>query len=174
MIGQVVGNILRFLFLILLQALVLDHLDVANGMVVPSLYVLFVLMLPFELPAWALLLLGFGTGSVMDVFTSTPGMHAAACTVLAYARPHVLRLIAPREGYEFGLQPTVQDMGLSWAFTYIGLLVLLHHLTLFQLEAFGSGSWWRTLLRILLSSTATLLLCLLAQWLTARPVRGRT
>ncbi|MBL0127221.1 MAG: hypothetical protein IPP83_07120 [Flavobacteriales bacterium] len=37
----------------LLQVLVLDHLDIANGWMVPYLYPLFLLMLPFELPAWA-------------------------------------------------------------------------------------------------------------------------
>ena len=40
MIGTVFANIARFVLLILIQVLVLDHLDVANGYMVPYLYVL--------------------------------------------------------------------------------------------------------------------------------------
>ena len=46
MIGTILGHILRFIALILLQVLVLDHLDVLNGLMVPYLYVFFLLMLP--------------------------------------------------------------------------------------------------------------------------------
>ncbi|MEZ4737810.1 MAG: hypothetical protein R2818_00220 [Flavobacteriales bacterium] len=53
MIVTVLANLQRFILLVLLQVLVLDHLDVANGFMVPYLYVLFLLMLPIELPAWA-------------------------------------------------------------------------------------------------------------------------
>ena len=49
--------------------------DLANGWLVPYLYVLFLLMLPFELPDWAQLLVGFFAGMVMDLFSST-----RACT----------------------------------------------------------------------------------------------
>ena len=68
MIGTILGHILRFVVLILLQVLVLDHLDVLNGYLVPYLYVLFLLMLPIELPAWAQLAIGAFTGLVMDLF----------------------------------------------------------------------------------------------------------
>ena len=47
MITTIGANLLRFMVLLLLQVLVLDHLDVANGYMVPYLYVLFLLMLPF-------------------------------------------------------------------------------------------------------------------------------
>ena len=90
MIGTIGSNLLRFVVLVLLQVLVLDHLDVANGYMVPYLYVLFLLMLPFELPEWSTLLIGAATGLVMDTFGSTPGMHMSACTVMMFARIHLL------------------------------------------------------------------------------------
>ncbi len=173
MIGTLIANTLRFLLLVLLQALVIDHVDLANGWVVPYLYVLFLFMLPLDIPAWAGMLIGAFTGLVMDFFSNTPGMHAGACTLLMYTRTWVLRALAPREGYDQGLRATVADMGLAWYMTYTGLLVLVHHLWLFYVEMFRFDGFFSTLLRVLASGAATVVLCLLAQLLMARASRIR-
>jgi len=173
MIGTILAHILRFVVLILLQVIVLDHLDVLNGFMVPYLYVLFLLMLPIELPAWAQLAIGALTGLVMDYFNSTPGMHMSACVVMMYGRLNILRLLAPREGYEFGMRPTVPRMGFAWYITYAGLLILLHHLWLFFIELHRFDAFFGTFLRALLSALFTFGLCLLAQFLTSGPERER-
>lgn len=173
MIGTILSNIGRFLALLLVQTLVLDHLDVAHGWMVPYLYVLFLLMLPFEVPAAALLLIGAFAGGVMDLFSNTPGMHMSASILMMYLRVSVVRLLAPREGYEYGMQPSVASMGLAWFLTYAGVLVLAHHLWLFFVEVYRFDHLPRTFLRALLSTAFTLALCLLAQFLTARPERSR-
>lgn len=170
MIGTIGSNLLRFIILVLLQVLVLDHLDVANGYMVPYLYVLFLLLLPFELPEWSTLLIGAATGLVLDTFSSTPGMHMSACTVMVFARIHLLRLLAPREGYEYGMRPTVSGMGLAWFLTYASVLILIHHLWLFHVELFRFDRFFGTLLRAVLSTAFTLVLSLLTQFLTARAV----
>jgi rod shape-determining protein MreD len=173
MITTVLANILRFVLLMLLQALVLDHMDLANGWVVPYLYVLFLIMLPFETPPWATLSIGFATGLLMDFFTSTPGMHTSACVLLAFTRNLLLRLLAPREGYEFGKRPIIPHMGLGWFMTFAGVLVLTHHLWLFFVEVYRFSDFGSTLLRALVSAAATLVLCLLAQALTTSAIRTR-
>lgn len=173
MISTITANVLRLLVLLLVQVLLLDHLDVANGFVVPYLYVLFLLLLPFELLAGPGLLIGAATGLVMDTFSSTPGMHMGACTLLMFTRIHLLRIISPRDGYEFGMQPNVHSMGLAWFVTYAGLLVLLHHLWLFFIEMGRLDRFPGTLSRAVLSAAGTLALCLLAQFLGARPKRAR-
>ena len=175
MIGTIGSNLLRFVVLVLLQVLVLDHLDVANGYMVPYLYVLFLLMLPFELPEWSTLLIGAATGLVMDTFGSTPGMHMSACTVMMFARIQLLRLLAPREGYEYGMRPSVPAMGVAWFLTYASVLILIHHLWLFYVELFRFERFFGTFLRALLSAVFTLFLVMLAQFLTARTsARERT
>ncbi len=173
MIASVLAHLLRFTVLILIQVLVLDHLDVANGQMVPYLYVLFLLMLPFDLPAWALLLIGAATGLTMDAFASTPGMHMGACTVMMFLRIFLVDLIAPREGYEFGMKPTLASMGMAWYLTYAGALIMGHHAWLFLIEMYRFDNFLSTMGRILLSTVFTLVLCLLAEFLTARPKRGR-
>lgn len=168
MITTLASNLGRFFLLVLLQVLILDRLDVANGWMVPYLYLLFLLMLPFELPNWAGLLIGAATGLVLDAFGSTPGMHMSACTVMMFARIHLLRLMAPRDGYEFGMRPTVPRMGLAWFATNAGVLILLHHLWLFFVEMHRFDAFFSTLLRAFLSAAFTLGLALLTQFLTSR------
>lgn len=174
MILTFIANLLRFIALMLLQVLVLDHLDVANGWLVPYLYVLFLLMLPFELPTWSILTIGAFTGLVMDIFSSTPGMHMSACLVMMFARTGLLGWIAPREGYEYGMRPTASRMGLAWFITYAGMLILIHHFWLFYIEVYRFDRFFSTFLRVILSSAFTLGLCLLAQFLTSSQERGRT
>lgn len=173
MIATVAANAVRFITLLLLQVLVLDHLRVLNGWMVPYLYVLFLLMLPFELPAWAGLLIGAGTGLVIDLFSTTPGMHMSACTVMMFARINLLGWIAPREGYEYGMRPTLPRMGPAWFITYAGLLIAVHHLWLFFIEVHRFDAFFSTLLRAVLSAAFTLGLCMLAQFLTRSQEEGR-
>lgn len=168
MIGSAITNLGRFAVLILLQVMVVDHLRLAGIWIVPYLYVLFLLMLPFELPAWGGLLIGAATGLTMDLFNSTPGMHMSACVLMMYARKRLLRLMAPRDGYEFGMRPTVPGMGLAWFATNAGVLIAIHHLWLFFVELHRFDAFFSTLGRALLSTIATLGLCLLAQLLTTR------
>lgn len=168
----VVDHLARFLALILVQVLVLDHLDVANGYMVPQLYVLFLLMLPVAMPAWGQLFAGFGTGLVMDLFSGTPGLHTSACLVLCQARVPLLRMLAPRGGYEFGRRPSLHDMGAAWFFAHAGVLVLLHHLWLFIAEAWRIDVLPQTLFRAVLSAAFTLALCLLSQYLAVRRARA--
>lgn len=173
MITVVRNHILGFLLLVLLQALVLDHLDLANGWVIPYLYVLFIIALPFDTPPWATLVLGFALGLAMDYFSSTPGMHAGACVLMAWTRLFMLRILAPRDGYDLTRHPNVPDMGLTWYMTFAGTLVLVHHLWLFFVEVYRFNDFLSTLLRALMSAAATMLLCLLAQALTTRGARPR-
>ena len=173
MIITVLANIQRFILLLLLQVLVLDHLDVANGYVVPYLYVLFLLMLPIELPAWAQLTIGAITGLTLDFFSSTPGMHMSACVLMMFVRINLLHLLAPREGYEFGSRATLPRMGFAWYLTYAGILISVHHLWLFLVEVHRFDGFFSTLFRAFCSAVFTFGLCLLAQFLTASAERDR-
>ena len=164
MIGTLAGNIGRFAIFILLQALVLNNIRL-GGYFNPYAYIFILLALPLELPRWANLLTGALVGLTLDLITRTPGMHATACIFLGYVRPVLLRLLAPREGYEFGTTPTIRDMGIAWYLTYAGILTLLHHLFLFMVEAFSFDLFWFTLSKALLSSLLTLLLLVVFQFL---------
>src|SRR4028118_1471244 len=67
-------------------------------------YIAFLLLLPFDISKVMLLILGFSTGLLVDVFYDTIGIHAAACTLLAYIRPYVIMFTTPRGGYEANMR----------------------------------------------------------------------
>lgn len=166
MAGKIFRNIGRFILLVLLQGLILNDAHLFQGMAVPFLYVFFLLMLPLETPRWLELIIGLVCGLAIDMFTNTIGMHASACVVLAYLRPLVLKGIAPRDGYEFGMRPTVSDMGPAWYLKYAIVLIFIHHLWLFFLEVYTFSGFFNTLLRAVLSTFFTFVLVLLSQYLT--------
>jgi rod shape-determining protein MreD len=168
MIGEIIRNILRFVFLLLVQVLVINTIDL-GAFFIPQLYILFLLALPFETPKWMIIPLGFLFGIAIDIPMNTPGLHAAACVLVAWARPRILRLLAPRDGYEFGMQPSIQSMGLNWFMYYAGIMVVLHNTYFFLLEIFRLNEFFFTMLRIMGSSVATLALLVLVQYLAFRP-----
>lgn len=163
--GLVINNLLRFIGLILFQGLILNPISLFGGQVQPMLYVLALLMLPIETPVWLVLIASFLTGGAVDLFTNTLGMHISAALIMAVLRKRILALLAPREGYETGTRPRIDQLGINWFISYAGLLILVHHLWLFFLEVFRFSAFFSTFSRAILSTLATLLLCVLVQYL---------
>lgn len=167
MLNEVIRNIVRFAILVGIQVLVIKNIELGR-FINPFIYVLFIIGLPFETPKWLLLLSGFVMGITIDLFYDTAGMHAAACVFIAYLRPGLLKLFSPRDGYEFGTQPTIQYLGIPWFLSYSGILILLHHIILFYIEVFRFSEFFSTFFRVIVSSVFTILLVVISQYLFHR------
>ena len=167
MIRETGLNIFRFVLLILLQLFILNNIQF-SGFVNPYLYVLFILLLPFETAGWLILVLAFVTGFVIDIAFNTIGYHTIATVFMAYFRIHLLRFIAPHDGYELGMSPTVSSLGLAWFSKYAIILTVAHHFVLFWIESFRLIDILPATLRALASSVFTLLLIGIYQLLTLR------
>lgn len=167
MTNTIVRNIIRFFLLVLVQVLIIKNIELGR-FINPFIYVLFIIVLPFETPKWLLLVSGFVLGVSIDMFYDTSGMHAAACVLMAYVRPGILKLFSPRDGYESGTQPTIQYLGVPWFLSYAGILVLLHHLILFYIEIFRLNEFFSTFFRVIVSSIFTLVLIVISQYLFYR------
>lgn len=154
----VLQNILRFLFLVLLQVLVLNNIQFI-GYINPYLYLLFILSLPVQTPRWLSLLLAFGIGLTIDAFTNTMGMHAFASVMAAFLRNGIIKLfIAIEEGNN--PTPNFHTFGVGAYVKYVVAMVIVHHSTLFILEAFSLYHFWILSAKIILSSLVTILLIL--------------
>lgn len=167
MLNTIVKNIIRFALLVLIQALIIKNLELGR-FINPFIYVLFIIMLPFETPKWLLLVSAFLLGISVDMFYNTAGMHAAATVWMAYVRPGLLNVLAPREGYENSTQPAIQYFGVPWFLSYAGGLILLHHSVLFYIEIFRFSEFFSTLGRVIVSSAFSLLLIVISQYLFHR------
>ena len=164
MTTEIAKNIFRLVILILLQVLIVQNINLGSYIILLP-YVLIIIIIPFETPRLLMLFISFLTGIIIDYFYDSSGLHAFACTTMGFARYYVLKFISPREGYDAGVQPTVEDMGLAWFLSYAGTLVLIHHLIFFYLEAFRFSDFFRTLLRVILSSIGTFGFIYLIQFL---------
>ena len=160
----VVRNIARFVILVLIQVFVLNNIRI-NGYINPYLYVLFILLLPFEIPGWLLLVSSFFLGFSIDIFVHTPGLHTSASVFMAFCRPAIIRMISGNKPIEQGMAPGVRDMGFNWFFVYSLILILLHHMILFYLEIFRFDEFFETLYRIGLSTVSTLILVFVYEYL---------
>jgi len=168
MINLVSRNIIRMIFLVIFQVAILNNIQL-GGYINPYLYVLFILMLPFETPKWLLLVSAFLMGISVDMFSDTMGIHTAACVFMAYCRPGILSVVSSRQEYEPGIQPTIRDLGFKWFFSYSLILVIIHHILLFYLEVFSFSEFFQTLLRVGFSIIFTMLLLILSQYVMYRP-----
>jgi hypothetical protein len=173
MLGRVLSQIFRFVFFILLQGLIFNQLNLFDGWVNPYIYIFAILMLPVETSRTAVLFIAFATGILVDVFSSTLGMHTSACLFIGFLQPLVLRVLAPRDGYEFGQLPTVQEMGLSWYLAFAGILTVAHHLWLFFVEVFRFSGFFITLFQAICSAFGTIVIMVIVQYLNFRP-KSRT
>jgi len=167
MIKEIYKNIGAFIFLVLLQVLILNNIEF-SGFINPYLYILFILLLPFDTPKWALLLTAFFLGLSIDIFSDTLGMHSFASVLIAYMRPNVLKIFAPRDGYDTTMRPGLKSFGMEWLVKYSLIMVLIHHFILFYIETFKFELFFSTLLRVILSTIFTIILIILSQLLTLR------
>ncbi len=158
-------NIGRFVFLVLLQVLILNNIQL-SGYINPYFYIYFILLLPFETPRWLLLLSSFILGIAIDAFTNSFGLNAAACVLLAFIRPFVINAISTGTEFMIGHSPSLRNQGMKWFAYYAIILVLVHHFALFFLEIFRLTEFFHTLLRVILSSIFTLFLVFIAEYLS--------
>jgi hypothetical protein len=161
---EVIKNILRFIALILVQVLIIQNVNLTSYIILLP-YVLVIILIPFETNKLLVLGASFLLGVCIDYFYDSSGIHASACTVMGFSRYYVLKYIAPRDGYDTGVKPTVEDMGLAWFLSYAGTLIVVHHTFVFYLEVFRFSEFFGTLLRVILSSLGTFGLIYLIQFL---------
>ncbi|MGE4567559.1 MAG: rod shape-determining protein MreD [Bacteroidales bacterium] len=171
MIRDLFFDAIRFVVLIILQILALNHIQF-SGFVNPYPYILFILLLPFQIHPSFLLLLSAAMGLCIDIFSLTPGMHTSAAVFLGFTRPYILQFLAPHDGYEGLRFPGIRSLGFRWFLRYALMATFLHHLVLFFVEAFEFFNFFHTLFRILLSTLFTVLIVILAEYLISGSKRN--
>lgn len=157
-------NIIRFVVLVVAQVLIINHIQL-GGYVHPYIYLLFVMLLPINIPGWQLLLSGFSIGLVIDLFMGTLGMHAGATTVMAFCRPTILKLVSGTQKFENIKEPNVNQLGFPWFVRYTICMVTVHNFTLFMFEGFSFHLVGQALLRTLISVPVSVFLILLILYL---------
>ncbi|MFD2864857.1 rod shape-determining protein MreD [Mucilaginibacter antarcticus] len=157
----IIINLIRFIALLFIQVFLLKNISLYN-LSTPYLYILFVLLLPFETPNLVLFILAFITGLTVDAFYDTPGLHTSATVLLAFVRILFISITVQKDGFDNEPEPTLSLMGFRWFFTYALVLTFFHHLFLFNMEVFRFNELSYTLSRVALSTLFTIFLILIS------------
>jgi len=151
-------NVIRFALLVLVQVLVFNRLNFF-GFINPMVYILFLYWYPIKQNRAAFIGLSFLLGLSIDFFSDTMAINAASTISIAYMRPTIMRFV-------FGVNYEFQSFKLGNAtkvqqFTFLALLIVVHHVVFFTLEIFSFSNILLILKKVVSISAATLVLCLL-------------
>lgn len=158
---EVIRHFLTFVILCLVQALVLNHINLF-GCATPLLYVYFIMLFRRDFPRWGVLLWSFLTGLCIDIFSNTPGVAAASTTFLGLLQPYLLNLFAQRDSPD-DLMPTMKSLGVGKYIYYALICVFVYNLLFFTLESFNFFYWQQWLLNIGGSTALTAVLILVIE-----------
>lgn len=163
-------HVIRFIAFVFLQVFILNQMELGFGIQI-MLYPLFILLLPVELGIIPLMLIAFVTGLVIDIFSNTYGLHASALVLVAYSRPMIFKLFAPRDGYDPLIETNLFNLGRSWYMKTFGILLLIHHLWFFLIEMFKFSELLFILQKTLLSLPISFALSILVHFLFMKKVK---
>ncbi|MEZ4874221.1 MAG: rod shape-determining protein MreD [Flavobacteriaceae bacterium] len=163
--NELLKNAGRFVLLVLVQVLLLDHINFL-GYINPYLYVFFMVVYPLSGNKGLLIFLSFLLGLTIDLFNGSGGIHAGASVFIAWVRPFVLK-------YSFGVSyeyntVKINSASFSQQLVYIMSLVFFHHLVLFSLEIFNAQQILLLLKSTLFSGVFTTLLIFCTLYLFGR------
>ncbi len=116
-----------------------------------------------------MMIIAFAIGITIDMFSNTPGMHAAASVTIAYVRPVFVKIYTPVTGYENVTSPSITELGFIWYLLFTLTLIFLHHLIYFMILIFWAHQLGDLFIKILLSTfVSTLLIIILAYLFSGR------
>ena len=159
------GNIIRAIFILVVQLLLLKRIDItfeSFNYIHFTIYPIIIALLPYKTSKTLVVAIGFLLGLFVDLFYDSLGIHAATCTLVAYLRPYMLNILSPVEGYKKdGL--TAHGYGLPWFLSYIGIFMFICLFTLYSIEAFSFVYIKEIVLRTIFSFLASLFLIVIGQ-----------
>ena len=160
----IIRNFFKFILLVLLQVLIFNNIQVFS-FITPFIYILFIILLPFETPKWLRLILGFLLGFCIDLFSNSVGIHTASTVLIAFISPWAQNVVGSKQEYEPGMQPGIKNLGFKWFFFYSLILTSAHHVFLFYLEIFRFSDFFVTLWHAFLNVILTMVFIISSQYL---------
>ena len=172
MIGIIFKNIIRFVFLIFFQVLVLNNIELFHR-INPYMYILFIILIPLQTPRWILILFSAFSGLCVDIFMNTYGMNMAASCFIGYIRPFIINLMLPKGEVVPEGELNLKYLGINRFVMYALTMTFLHHLVLFYAEVFRLNEFFETFAHVLLNSLFTLILIVISQFIFTPKTQGK-
>lgn len=167
---ELIKYVFWFVLALCAQVFVFDRLVLPGGFVI-SFYVFFIMILPFRMNRILLMFVAMSIGIGVDAFNDTYGLHASAAVFLAWIRPYIYKAFEPVIGYGENQSPNLAEMGWGWILKAYILAILAFNTWFYSLSFLRMIGPWFTVQKILLSTTATLLVILVVQVLYRRKMK---
>ncbi|SFC62779.1 hypothetical protein SAMN05421780_107156 [Flexibacter flexilis DSM 6793] len=167
-----ISQVLYFVVLIGLQLMVMRNFALFGWAFCFS-YVGAILLLPMATDSLVVMLIAFATGFVTDLFYNQLGINAAACVLVAFLRPTVLKMLTPAGGYESYMEVSIPSMGLRWYLLFMLPLLFVHHLALFLIEYATFAKFFTAVGKAFFSTMFTFVVVVLVQYLVYSPLGKR-
>ena len=121
-------SVLQFIFLLFLQAFLLNNINLF-GFINPNLYLLFFIIYRFDSNPTLLIFLGFFMGLLLDLLTQGSGAHTISALTIAFIRPIIIRT-------SFGVNydipmGMIEGTQLNQRIIYLFFMISIHHLLLY-------------------------------------------
>ena len=160
----------RLALLLVVQIVFFNHIHIA-GYITPIFIGYMTMCFPYGSSRISLLVWGFVTGLLFDIFSNTAGMCSAACTLLGMMQPVLLKHVMPRDAGE-GFSPGIRSIGFAGYLAYAFFCMLVVNAVFYTLDAFMLHDWPFTLLSIGGSTLMAVLLCVCADMFRQKAKRG--
>ena len=161
---EIIKHSIRFVFFLIAQAFIFNQLEIGLGIQL-MVYPLYIFLLPLGMNVFLLMLISFGLGFCIDLFSNTYGLHASSALVIAYGRSYLLKLFEPRDGFDPGIELTIYSIGYTWFAYVFGTFLLVHTMWFFLIEQFKWSEFWYVVLKTVLGVPMSLIICVLLQFL---------
>ncbi len=165
---DILRDIFMFAVLVLLQVLILNRISLFD-LSIPVLYIYFIIKLPIGRSEFYVILSAFLLGMIIDIFLNTPGVNAAATTIVATVRPFVLFLFYSKNESDT-MMPSIKLNRLVFM-KYVLTMVVMHLTLLFLIDGVAFFNLKLVVLRIASSSILTFILIMAVDLLFYR--KGR-
>ena len=166
MTGKFITHIRNFFLLALVQVLVFSQIHLF-GYATACVYLIFLLKLPRHTNRNELLIWGFLFGIVVDIFSNTPGVNAAAATAMCFVRNALLSQFIPKSVPD-DFVPGAKTLKWGSYLLYAASCMVIFYSVLFLIELFTLNQPFVLLAGVFASTLLTMLFVIVAE-LFSRP-----
>lgn len=159
-----IRDIVFGIFILLFQALVFNHMNITDYLIIPFVFLTIILLLPIEIPKWALLVIAFIVGLVLGIFSDTGGIYSASTVFMAFLRPFVLNSISSYDGYEVGTLPRIGYLGWIWKIKYTFILSFAFNFAFYLYDNFSFFGLKEVFIKVILGTIYTGISIILLEW----------
>lgn len=153
----VLNYILKFLLLVLTQAVIFNNIVLFN-VAVAFVFITLIVSMPVSWNTNISLTIGFLAGLTVDIFSDTLGYNALSCTILTFVRKPIFHLYMQNEEDLGGMKPCITTMGTAPFLKYLLTMTGIYCLSFFAVESFSLFDPVLQGLRIVCSTAFTFIL----------------